>query len=566
MYDLERPFHRLVHHFVFRIFHGAGEGDDLQFSIPALLGLLSTPSAFGAIMLFNKYSTLFLFLTHRQFFDVYRASVPDEYFFIVYSFVITGAVVILKWDRMLPDRQDYDNLAVLPISIRQIFTANLLALLFLAGIFAIDINMAASVIFHWVVTSRYDTFAAYFPFFIANGSAVLLSSFFACFGLLSVLGLTLLVVPLRYVRRASLTVRILCALFLVTILGSAFSIPILLTSGHAPAFVRWLPPVWFLDMHQFIVGQGARFTGSAFFGLEATAGVFVFALGMYVLTYYRQFARIPEQTAIHPTRGRDQHSWLRRILDAAVLRTPFQRATYHFAVKTLFRSERHCLFFGAAMSVGFFLAAQTVSDAVTTPMRFGVDSRLLSVALTLGFFVVCTLRALFDLPADRSASWIFRSILNPNQHEARDVAAKVTVTMVIPWLVLIGLPLHVAAWGWTTGLLHTGYVLLCSITLSELLLVGFRKIPFTCLQTANKDRILVMIILFMVGLSIFSTANAQFETFLLDRPFRFLAVIICAAVVLRGIRAVERDLHPMDRTLLFEDRPAPVIQLLNLSR
>ena len=139
------------------------------------------------------------------------------------------------------------------------------------------------------------------------------------------------------------------------------------------------------------------------------------------------------------------------------------------------------------------------------------------------------------------------------------------MTMVVPWLVLIGLPLHIAAWGWRTGLLHTGYVLLCAFVLSELLLVGFRKIPFTCMQTASKDRVLVMIILFAVGLSIFSTGNASFEKSLLENPFRFVIVIVVAALILRGIRAVERDRHPIDRTLLFEDRPAAVIQLLNLS-
>src|SRR5262245_62319507 len=105
MYDLERPFHRLVHHFITRIFHGAGEGDELQFGIPALMGLLSVPAAFGSILLLNKYSTFGLFLRGRPAFDVYRASIPDEYFFIVYSMTITGAVIVLRWDRLFPDRQ-----------------------------------------------------------------------------------------------------------------------------------------------------------------------------------------------------------------------------------------------------------------------------------------------------------------------------------------------------------------------------------------------------------------------------------------------------------------------------
>src|SRR6185503_8925847 len=200
MLDLERPFHRLIHHFIYRAFHGAGEGDELQFGIPALLGLLSTPAAFGSIALLNKYSTFLLYLTHRSFFDVYRASIPDEYFFIVYSMVITGAVVILKWDRLFPDRQDYDNLAVLPISGRQMFQANLIAILFLAVLFAVDINWAACIIFPFAVTSRYDTFAAYSEFFIAHGTAMVLSSIFACFGLLSILGLTMLVTPRRFLQ------------------------------------------------------------------------------------------------------------------------------------------------------------------------------------------------------------------------------------------------------------------------------------------------------------------------------------------------------------------------------
>lgn len=181
MYDLERPLHRLIHHFVKRIFHGAGEGDDLQFGIPALLGILSTPSAFGSIALLGKYSSLKLFLLGLPWFDVYRASIPDEYFFIVYSMVVTGAVVVLRWDRLFPDRQDYDNLAVLPISTRQIFLASLSAMLFLAALFAVDINIASCVILPYVITSRYNTVAAYVEYFVAHTSALLLSSLFVCF-------------------------------------------------------------------------------------------------------------------------------------------------------------------------------------------------------------------------------------------------------------------------------------------------------------------------------------------------------------------------------------------------
>ena len=135
MFDIERPFKRLVQHFIYRTFYGAGnDGGDLQFGIPILLGVLSTPSAFSSILLLGKYWTLG-FLFGKQAINVYRVSIPDEYFFIVYSMAITGAIVILKWDRLFPGRQDYDNLAPLPLSTRQIFLSSLLALLFLAVLF-----------------------------------------------------------------------------------------------------------------------------------------------------------------------------------------------------------------------------------------------------------------------------------------------------------------------------------------------------------------------------------------------------------------------------------------------
>jgi hypothetical protein len=225
MFDLERPFHRLIHHYVTRIFRGAGDGDDLQFSIPALLGLLSVPSGFGSILLLDKYSTLRMYFMGIRHFDVYRASFYDEYFFIVYSMVITGSVVVLKWDRLFPDRQDFDNLAVLPISGRQNFAASLIALLFLTSLFAAIVNGAASVVFPYAVTNSYESFPVFAEFFVAHLTSVLLASFFTCFGLLAVMGITIMIVPKRFVRVTSLLVRITCVLGLAGMLASVFTLP-----------------------------------------------------------------------------------------------------------------------------------------------------------------------------------------------------------------------------------------------------------------------------------------------------------------------------------------------------
>ena len=181
-------------------------------------------------------------------------------------------------------------------------------------------------------------------------------------------------------------------------------------------------------------------TGTAVLALQVTAAAFVLALSLYALTYYRHFMRIAEGGRLHAGAGRDRHSLVRRIVDAAALRTPFQCATYHFALRSLFRSERHCLLFGGACSIGFFLAGQAVSDALTRPGTFTFDPRLLSVPLILSYFIIVSLRALFDQPTDRRANWIFRFMVDRRTCELRPLATKVVLSMIAPWLVLVGFP------------------------------------------------------------------------------------------------------------------------------
>src|SRR6185295_7130920 len=131
---------------------------------------------------------------------------------------------------------------------------------------------------------------------------------------------------------------------------------------------------------------------------------------------------------------------------------------------------------------------------------------------------------------------------------------------------VIGLPLHVMKWGWIAALMHTAYVLMCSILLAQVLLLRFRKIPFTCSYTASKDRVLVMIFLGLVGLSLFNGANASLEARLLARPIYFLAIVPVFAGLLLCVRAYQAGVPEGERSLIFEDRPAPAIQVLNLSR
>ena len=81
-----------------------------------ILTLLAIPGGFVSLFLLDKYATLLQWLRGANFPDPLLVSLPDEYFFIVLSMTVSGAVAVWRWDAIFPDRRDYMNLVHLPIS------------------------------------------------------------------------------------------------------------------------------------------------------------------------------------------------------------------------------------------------------------------------------------------------------------------------------------------------------------------------------------------------------------------------------------------------------------------
>src|SRR5215475_8675679 len=166
-YQREQPFGRLVELFVARIFRGGGDSDSegLDVGVGLVLTLLAVPGGFVSILLFDKYGSLLQWLRGQTNVDPLRIAFPDEYFFIVLSMTVTGAVAVWRWDAIFPDRRDYINLVPLPVSTRTIFFANLVAVLLLVSVVAIDVNAASCVLFPMVVSASQMTL----PFFVKFG-------------------------------------------------------------------------------------------------------------------------------------------------------------------------------------------------------------------------------------------------------------------------------------------------------------------------------------------------------------------------------------------------------------
>ena len=92
------------------------------------------PGLLVSLLMFEKYGSLMHFLNGDLYtFDAFAETIPDEYFFVVLSVVVTGIAALWRWDAIFLDRRDYTNLVPLPISLTTIFAANFCAILAFAA-------------------------------------------------------------------------------------------------------------------------------------------------------------------------------------------------------------------------------------------------------------------------------------------------------------------------------------------------------------------------------------------------------------------------------------------------
>lgn len=557
-----KPFGRLAEHFYHGIFRSTADsgGADSELSISGLLALIAVPGAFISLSLFGKYSSLLRFIKGEKAFDVYLASIPDKYFFIVFSMVATGIVAVLKWDRILPGRADYFNFAAMPFPVHHIFLANLMAIMGVVALFAVDVNAASAILFPLVVTADPGTGASFLSFAAAHTVSVILSSLFVFFAFFAVTGTMMLLLPSRLFRKLSLWLRVAALLACFTLLTTSFAVLPLVRRDDPLA--AWLPPVWFLGLYQTLQSRASpQLAALGTFALQATLGAFLAAMAVYAASYRRYFLRIPETLDASPNAGRGRtHSALSRWLTRRFLRSDFQRACYHFCLKALLRSETHCLFFGGFVALGVVVAAQRALRAADT----GKLETWLSLSFILAYCVIAGLRLVMEMPVGLRANMVFRSGLDPHAHEVGTVARKLMWTFLIPGVLLPSFAAAAWALGTRTGALHLAAVTTACWLLLELLLLRFRKIPFTCSMPGFQNHIIMLFFLYLLGFVGFALMLPSLETAMLSRPLSFAMLPAAAAAAGYFVREAQRD-EDHDRHLIYEDRPEAAVTVLRIA-
>jgi hypothetical protein len=568
----QRPFWRMVEVFTARVFRGGGDADTegLDLGVGLVLTMLAMPGGFVSLFLLNKYGTFLQWLRGNTDVDPLLIALPDEYFFIVLSMTVTGAVAVWRWETIFPDRRDYMNLIPLPISTRTIFFANLVAVLFLVALIAFDVNAVSCILFPLVVGATQSRFIFFVKFAGVHAVGVILASAFSFFAVFSVLGLLMAVLPPRAFRRCSAYFRGVVVVYLVALLCTTFAVPDALGRGNGtvPSWTLVMPSCWFLGLCQSLRGRaGPVLVSLSRLALPGVLVVVGIALCAYAVGYQRHFVRIAEIADTTATTSSPRTSRRGILLDRLLLRTPFQRGCFRFVGTTLVRSEAHRLVLTAIGGLSLVLASQALMDAFENAPSWRVAALspdALSIPFILSFLVIVGLRLVFEIPVELRSNWIFQLMLDRDGEECGPLARKVILILVLPWLLVIAFPVYVYFEGWVVACLHTLLVVTWSVLLTNIVLTRFRKLPFTCTLPVFKQHSFVTLLSVGLGFLLYAVSTPEFESSALMEPLRLIALIPVAAVMWYVPHYLAKNTIDIERKLIFEEAPTQTVEALRL--
>ena len=489
---MERPFPRLVAHFLQRMFTSGLESDDSssRLGLGSILGLLAIPGLLVPLMILPKYSSLLRFLRGQLHFDIYEASVPEKYMLIAFTMSVTGLVAVLKWESLFPDGKDLANLGTLPISPRDIFLAKLLALTLFLALFVVAVNAASTVTFPLIVLGATGSFSPALAFIGSHAVSVVAASVFSFLAFVALAGLLIAVLPYRLFRTVSLYVQFSSVVALMVMLLASPATASLIENRRegSESVLWWLPSVWFLGFYQKIHGLAdATLERLGAMAIAALVIVIPLAAISYAFSYRRylmQSSELPARPVATPRWIRSAARWT---VEKLFFRSRFESACFLFIWKTLLRNRAQQLVCGGYLGAGLAVTLQWLTVAGGSARA--EDPVILSVPLVISFCTLSGLRFAFSVPADLRANWVFQLAPNRTAEEVRRLARKTMWVLWLPAMILICVPVYARLWDITLGLLHTGFVLLLSLVLTDALLLGFRKIPFTCSYLPGKNNV-----------------------------------------------------------------------------
>jgi hypothetical protein len=522
----------LVRFFFRRFFDAGSSAADIRLTPKGAFALLVIPGCVMSILLMQKYSSVGRFTRKQWVWDLYAQSVPDKYLFIVYCMVVSALVALLRWDSLFPDRRDFANLAPLPLEMRTIFTAKVLALCQFVLAFVLVVNAGSTLLFPPVALEGSGTLAELVGFMAAHAGTMVLAGIWSFSVVLAVTGLLVALLPFSLLRQARRATQFAGVTALILLVLSTPETLKQVSSSDAPA---WLPPVWFLGFYEMLAGRATpELTVLGERALLSTLAALLLAIVAYALTYRMFFLRSAEAVA-------GAGSILRipefafRPLDATVMRNSYHGGCFRFIVKTLARSDRHSAALAAMLGLGCTVAALNV--LASNPHARSIPAGVLVANFVALYTLTTALRVAFGVPSEPEANWIFRATAGPNI-DPRDIVKRAMACFALPLAVLPSIA-FAALYDPVLALVHLVYASLATAMLIEILAFDFRAIPFTCSWMPGRKYPAVAAMGWFAGLITAGQMLGGIEFFYLGKPAGMTVVLLLMGAAILLLRRAQ---------------------------
>ena len=147
----------------------------------------------------------------------------------------------------------------------------------------------------------------------------------------------------------------------------------------------------------------------------------------------------------------------------------------------------------------------------------------------LSFVLISGLRAVFSFPAELNANWGFQ--ITDSNHATdcmHGVRKWIIVRGMVPLFLLLALA-ELQFLPWTIVLFQTCYGVMLSLLLTEVMFIGFRKIPFTCGYFPGRMNLVFFGALYVGSLTLYSSSMmTDLEARLMNRPLNAVALFCMA--------------------------------------
>jgi hypothetical protein len=387
----------LTHHFFRRFFDSDTvqvEGETLTTVIRAI-AIVAAPGLICAFFLQTQYPGRSAW-----------GAIEDQYFFVLLSFVVMGAVAIFEWEMLFPDRSDFLILTPLPLKPLHMLAAKAAALVAFLTLFLVSSNLFGTLILPAVSKG------AFYRQLSAHACSVGLAGLFAALFFLALGGVLLCVLGAARFRVLSPLVQMFSMAAIVLLMLQYFRYGDSLQSWLTEplGIVHWMPPLWFLGVYEQLL-HGSAAPPFAREMARYAVGATLASAAIVLLTYPLAWARMRRMAIEGSSRSRQRSSQWWIALIHRVLRRPAERAVFHFIGQTIARNNRYQVYLamycgsGLALAIACAVVFRTAGHRLQPALS---QEGLHAVMPLLLFWVIAGLRAAFAFPTDLKAGWVFR--------------------------------------------------------------------------------------------------------------------------------------------------------------